>query len=583
MLIFFHRQILLWNPPIIFRGSSGCAEAELQEMDDSNYVDEFSPANRKSQFPAFRRNALGEISRLLAVLMAAGKRTIAFAKSRRSAEFLLERTKAAIVELGLPSHLQSLVASYRGGYEKSDRRDIEMRLRRGDLLAVVATNALELGIDVGGLDATLHLGVPPSIASLRQQIGRCGRAGRESISIVVCTNAPTDQFVARQPGSVFTQKYDFSYLNCNERTILIRHLLCAAAELPISPGDPFEAGLWGDALSDSLDHLMRSRRLTRGPQGCVLDPAASSSTSARFSIRAMDEENFKIVDDSTKCVIDNIAFSRIFFEVFEGAIYLNQGRLYRVRCLDFKSKIALLEPLSKMPNYFVKLNDSTDVKTHSVQCARAFGECPTHEDRISSSVTCPAAPAPICFGKVDVVKAAWRISKVERVSGRVIGEQDLTMPPLVYSTSAVWIGVTSGIIARLNESDALFDLAGAVHAAYHALAAAAEIVVRCSPRDIECLHTVDASKPLSELVLFDGQAGGTGVSRQIYSHMDDIIRTAIKILEDCSCRSLAAADRSLEQGGCLECVLSLRCPAGNRGVHRRHGLCFLKCIAGLNN
>jgi DEAD/DEAH box helicase domain-containing protein len=567
---------------MIFRGSDAYEGAKIEEIDNIVAVEEFSPANKASHYVAFRRDSIGEISRILAVFMAAGRRTIAFAKSRKSAEYILERVRAAIVELGLPLHLQSLVASYRGGYEKSDRRDIEMRLQRGDLLAVVATNALELGIDVGGLDATLHLGVPQSLASLRQQIGRCGRAGNECISIIVCTNSPTDQFVARQPESIFAQKYDFSCLNFDEPTILTRHLLCAAAESPISPTDPFEAGLWGDTLSSCLDHLVRSREMLEQPQGYVLDAAAALSLNrAKCSLRETDEESFKIIDESAKCVIDNIGFSRIFFEVFEGAIYLNQGRLYRVRCLDFKLKMALLEPLSKMPNYVVKINESTDIKTHSVRYSRALKESSMPEDQIQAS-TAFSAPASIYFGKVDVVKTAWRLCKVERISGRVIGEQDLQIPPLVYSTNAVWIGVTSRIIARLRELVLHFDQAGAAHAAYHALAAAAEVVVCCSPRDIECPHNIDPSKSLTELVLFDGKAGGTGVCRQIYSHMDDIICTAIKILEGCSCRSLlVCANQSVEAEGCLECVLRLRCPAGNRGMHRSHGLCLLKCLAGM--
>lgn len=579
------RHVILWNPPVVFRGGH---EASVEGWSDESVElalstavgpDYFGDGFRTPHVLPFHRNALGEIAKLLASLMAARKRTIAFAKSRKSAEYLLERTRGAIAELGLPSHLQFRVASYRGGYEKQDRRDIEVKLRNGELLAVVATNALELGIDVGSLDATLHLGVPESITSLRQQIGRCGRAGNESVSIIVCTNSPTDQFVARHPESIFARKYNVSSMNYEEETLLCRHLLCAAAELPLNPASSFESELWGGAAQGALDNLEQARKLVQRPSGFVPCETADVASSVRFNIRAKEEDNFRIIDAITKQVVDNMAFSRIFFEAFEGAIYLNQGRMYRVSRLDFQLKFALLEPISRIPSYTVKISESTSVTTHSVQSSRSLGECIMSANSSSSSETRQSL---VYFGKVDVVRAAWRVVKQERISGRIIGEHDAAMPPLLYSTSAVWIGVPSAIVADLSAVSVNFDFLGASHAAYHAITSAAEVIVRCSPRDVECLHQINPDKALTELVFFDGQIGGTGVSKQMYQHMDEIMSTAIRILEECACGThpLTPSGAARAEQGCLECALSLRCPMGNRDIHRRHGIYLLKYLLG---
>lgn len=388
--------------------ASGLLDAEVGAPPISEYPFGASSAvnNTSILAPQVRRlSSIFETSNIFCALVKKYLRTLAFCKVRKLVELVLGYSLRNLETSGA-AHLTSSVASYRGGYTKEERRAIESDLFSGRLLGVTATCALELGIDVGTLDATLHMGFPGTYSSLWQQAGRAGRSGRPSLSIMVCFESPIDQYFARHPAVLFHSPVEPALLDVNNAHILYSHLLCAAEEVPLNytfgvpthsavvPGQLVsDVTMWGDRYSELLQYLVEANKVVpNASNGSSRNPTnnginhhptgtgnvesyyrcewrvavkASKSRASTVSLRMIDPVTISILDDSRGgVVIDSLGYSRAFFELFEGAIYMHRAVQYRVIRLDLAAAVAHTQPVKV--RYYTSAQNKTEVNVLKV-------------------------------------------------------------------------------------------------------------------------------------------------------------------------------------------------------------------------
>lgn len=387
--------------------------AESGEEDFARASSYFPAESERSDGPIAvpqvrRLSSIFETSNIFCTLVKKHLRTLAFCKVRKLVELVLGYSLRNLETSGA-GHLTSSLASYRGGYTKEERRAVESDLFSGRLLGVTATCALELGIDVGALDATLHMGFPGTFASLWQQAGRAGRSGRPSLSIMVCFESPVDQYFARHPQVLFGSPVEPALLDVNNAHILYSHLLCAAEEVPLNykfsvrssrePADPgrpvTDLDIWGDRYSELLQYLVEANKIclnsSNGSSRYAMNatrnqpaedkvesflstewraPLKSSSSSGKsrassVSLRMIDPVTISILDDSRGgLVIDSLGYSRAFFELFEGAIYMHRAVQYRVLRLDLAAAVAHTQPVKV--RYYTSAQNKTEVNVLKV-------------------------------------------------------------------------------------------------------------------------------------------------------------------------------------------------------------------------
>jgi len=371
--------------------------------------------------PQIRRvSSIWETANIFTALVKRRLRTLAFCKVRKLVELVLSYSLRNLETSGA-AHLMSCVASYRGGYTKEERRSIESDLFSGRLLGVTATNALEVGIDVGTLDATLHMGFPGTFSSMWQQAGRAGRSGRSSLSIIVCFESPIDQYFARHPEVLFHSPVEPAILDVNNIHVLHAHLLCAAEEVSLNyhfssgASRVFDLDLWGGKYKELLQYLVEAKKVLSvhdngSNRSAVASKAVSSSSSAEdrveamcnaqwravpasrcrastISLRMIDPVTISIVDDSRGITIDTLGYSRAFFELYEGAIYMHRAVQYRVHQLDLVAAVAHTRPVKV--RYYTTANNRTQVNVLRVE----------EQDGI------------MCCGEVQVVRSVYGYTK----------------------------------------------------------------------------------------------------------------------------------------------------------------------------
>jgi len=409
------------------------AEGEEQEFDDEiddaaltsaleECITPHASIMTKSEVPLKIRRAssIWETASIFTALVKKHLRTLAFCKARKLVELVLNYSLRNLETSGA-AHLMSTVASYRGGYTKEERRSIESDLFSGRLLGVTATNALELGIDVGALDATLHMGFPGTFSSLWQQAGRAGRSGRSSLSIIVCFESPIDQYFARHPEVLFHSPVEPAILDVNNLHVLHAHMLCAAAEVPLNY--PFVSGhhrvcdmdLWGGKYKELLQYQVEARKVLSvhdngshsgvSHRGAVSGGTAEEkvetmcatqwrvgstqrSRASAISLRMIDPVTISIVDDSRGGVtIDTLGYSRAFFELYEGAIYMHRAVQYKVLQLNLAASVAHTRPVKV--KYYTSANNREQVNVLKVE----------EHDGI------------MCCGQVQVVQSVYGYTK----------------------------------------------------------------------------------------------------------------------------------------------------------------------------
>jgi DEAD/DEAH box helicase domain-containing protein len=471
-----------------------------------------------------RRTAIAETGELLADLVADGTRTLAFVPSRRGVEAVAGTARRHLHEVD-PA-LAERVAGYRGGYLPEERRALEADLREGALLGLATTSALELGIDVAGLDAVLVCGWPGRRASLWQQVGRAGRRGQDALAVLVARDDPLDTFLVHHPEAVFDVDVEATVLDPGNPYVLAPHLCAAAAELPLVAAD---LELFGQTTSGLLDALVDRGALRRRPGGWYWTRSERATELA--DLRGGGGEPVRIVEVSTGRVIGTVDEAASHHSAHPGAVYVHQGGAWQVRELDLEDRVAFVEATSD--EVVTQAREVSDVRVLEVREQVDWGLCRLH------------------LGVVEVTAQVVAFVRRELRSGRMLGEERLDLPQRRLRTTAVWWTMPEDLLQRAGVgADAV---PGAAHAAEHAAIGLLPLVATCDRWDVGGLSTAlhpDTGMPT--VFVHDGHPGGAGFAERGYRAAAAWLRATRSVLADCSC-----------EAGCPSCVQSPKCGNGN--------------------
>ncbi|HEX2016961.1 MAG TPA: DEAD/DEAH box helicase [Solirubrobacteraceae bacterium] len=480
-----------------------------------------------------RRSSLAEAADLLADLVSSGARTICFIKSRKGVEVVSRLVSARLADGADPS-LADRVAPYRAGYTPQQRREIEGRLMRGELLAVITTDALELGIDIGALDAAVVVTFPGTVASLRQMWGRAGRRGR-GLAVYVAGEDALDQFFCRHPDEFLDRPVEAAILDHENQQIHLAHLLCAAHEGPLSAADAECLGPRWEAYAEML--VSRGELVARRDGYGLRHP--EDFPAARVSLRSASPDACAIVDVSSGELLGTTEATRAQSTVHQGAIYLHQGRSYEVSELDLDARRALVSPFSG--DWYTQPKRDTDTWIERLL-----------DRRSTLGVT-------LSFGEVVVTDTVLAYQRKRLTDHEVIDLQALELPPNTFATQALWYELDEGLLATDFPTEALL---GSLHAAEHAQIAVLPLLAMCDRWDIGGLSTnAHPQTGAPTIFIYDGHPGGVGLTRQAFGAFETLVGDAHRLIGECPC-----------ERGCPSCVQSPKCgnlnePLAKAGAH----------------
>jgi len=495
----------LWNPPDILETGGG----------------------------EIHRSSNLETSELLAELVRHGIRTIAFSRSRKAAELVYEYARKRLKEEGLDGR----IASYRGGYLPSLRREIEARLFSGELLGVSATNALELGIDVGDMEACIINGYPGTISSTWQQAGRAGRRS-ESLAVLVAGDDPLDQYLARNPEYLLGAPFEEAIVDLENEYILNAHLLCAAYELPLKEGDEnfFGGRTWELAAELEKGGFLRAR-------AGRLFPTRLRSPSHDISLRSSSGSTVDIVDRETGSVLGTVEEATSIFHVHPGAVYLQMGETYLVESLDLERKIALVRQADL--EYYTNPLDNVSVRVLGEERVRRGRGCSLH------------------YGEVEVTTEVYAYQKRRLVSHEVLETVPLDLPALVLLTRALWITLPPEKVESLGLDE--YELAGGLHALEHAAIAMLPLFAMCDRWDIGGMSTsMHPDTGEATVFIYDAYPGGIGIAARGYDLIEAHLKATREMVQRCPCAK-----------GCPSCIQSPKCGSGNEPLHKEAAIRLL--------
>lgn len=483
---------------------------------------EQSPGGSDNGAPR-RRTVTAEASDMLTDLVLRQVRTIAFIRSRRGAETIAQAAHRQLEEVD-PS-LGHRVAAYRSGFLPEERRELEQQLRDGRLLGVASTSALELGIDIAGLDAVLVAGWPGTRASFLQQIGRAGRAGQQALAALIAGDDPLDGYLVNHPEAIFDVPVEATVFEASNPYVLAPHLCSAAAELPLRRE---ELERFGPTARDVVDSLTAAGHLRRRPSGWFW--TRSEQPAGMVSIRSGDGGPVQIIDSDTGTVLGTMGAPQSHYQAHPGAVYVHQGRTYLVDELDEELHVAAVR--RAFPDFYTVARDVTEVRVQDVADSVQWG------------------PVSIHRGSVDVTTQVVSYQRKLVASNEVAGDEPLELPPRQLSTVATWFTVSGPQLAAMGIEEP--DIPGALHAAEHAMIGLLPLLASCDRWDVGGLSTaLHVDTELPTIFVHDGHPGGAGFAERGY----DMFRTWVTATRDaiaqCECES-----------GCPSCVQSPKC--GNR-------------------
>lgn len=456
-----------------------------------------------------------------------GMQTLAFTNSRKGAE-----TLAAMAE----RHHSERIPAYRAGYLPMDRRNMEQGLKAGNFRGIVSTDALELGIDIGGLDAVIMAGFPGTRNAAWQRSGRAGRTERHALSVIVASENPLDQYYMRHPDAFFGKSAENVAISPENPYILAGHLLCAAAELPLTPDD---CTTWfGPSAPDLLEILIREGALTRTPRGAVYSGSARPTEIVQIS--GTGGKQLKIVSNGK--LLETIETGQAFREAHPGAVFLHAGDTYLITSLDLNAGVIQAK--------------HTDVDFRTTVHSSGHPES-AREEKKSSVMGCH-----LSFGDV-VISETYPFYQVTRY-GRPVATETLSLPSLTFATEAFWFSFTSEEMTALETAG--YDPAGALHAIEHALIAMMPASVLCDRQDLGGFSNLCAPDTgLPTIMVYDGYEGGAGLAATGYSRFAEMIRMTCDLITDCPCEE-----------GCPSCIFSPKCGSMNQPLDKAGAAVLLK-------
>jgi DEAD/DEAH box helicase domain-containing protein len=498
------RRIAMWNPPLVDRAAGT------------------------------RRSLLSESSDMLADLVVAGARTICFVGSRRGVELIQKFTRDTLARRGRDD-LAERIAPYRAGYTPQQRREIEARLASGDLLAVVATNALELGIDIGELDAAICAGFPGTVASLRQMWGRAGRR-RDGLAIYMAGIDGLDQFFCRHPEEFLGRPVEAAILDHRNERIQSAHLLAASFEAPL--GREGDDEILGEGWRERAEALAGAGYL-RPARGGGYALRAQGLHAGGISLRSASADSVTVVDASSGELLGTVEAERAFSTVHPGAVYLHLGRSYEVAELDIESRRAIVKPFSG--DWYTQPREETEVFIERIEAKRE------------------ALGVELFFGSVSVTKQVLAFER-KRVGedGRDEGFDFVTLdlPEQSFPTKGLWYVLPESMTGPAElPGDTLL---GALHASEHSQIAVLPLLAMCDRWDIGGLSTnVHPQTGRPTIFIYDGHPGGVGISRRGFDEFQRLVEDAARLVGECPCEE-----------GCPSCVQSPKCGNLNDHLHK---------------
>ncbi|GAB09462.1 putative ATP-dependent helicase [Gordonia araii NBRC 100433] len=486
-----------------------------------------------------RRSAGAEAGRLLADFVVEGARTLCFVRSRRGAE-ITARTAAGLLAASAPD-LAGRVAAYRAGYLADDRRRLERAIADGELLGVATTNALELGVDISGLDAVIIAGYPGTVASFWQQAGRAGRRGAASAVVLIARDEPLDTYLVHHPEALLRKPVEATVFDPTNPYVLKPHLLCAAAELPLKPAEVERLGV-GEAVAELTEEGLLRRRKA----GWYL--AAGVEPHADIDIRGGIGGQILIVDTSTSQLLGTVDTVRALSTVHPGAVHIHQGASYVVDELGLDDGLALAHP--EEPDWTTSPRETTEVEV--VDTLR----------RISHGA--------LQVALVDVTVTSQVVGYLRKLhSGEILDAKELDLPPQTLPTRAVQYTLTPEALAGVRVTDA--NLPGALHAAEHAMIGLLPLVATCDRWDIGGLSTnLHADTGLPTVYVYDGYPGGAGFADRGYEAFAEWVAATHEAVSACGCES-----------GCPSCIQSPKCGNGNEPLDKAGAVAVLELIQSL--
>jgi DEAD/DEAH box helicase domain-containing protein len=504
------KHFALWNPPII-DATSGA-----------------------------RRSANAETSELFSALVEEGVRTIAFAKSRKGAELVASFARDRL-ERDRPD-LADRVAAYRAGYLPEERRALEQALVDGELLGIAATTALELGIDVGGLDACLLAGYPGTVASTWQRAGRAGRARQASLAVMVAGDDPLDQYLVTHPDEIFGRPHESALVDPGNPNVLEPHLACAAYELPLVDEDE---RFFSPGFADAVARMEGDKRLrVRGGKRFW---AGKGSPAQDVDVRSAGGI-VSIVDGETGVLMGTVDESRAPFAVHQGAIYLHQGRQFRVEALDLDARVALVT--SSEEDVYTQPRDITDIRILEAE----------RKGRVGA--------VDLFFGRVEVTNQVVSYVRKRIYTGEVLDVTPLELPEQTLETRSVWYTVPDQLLADAGIEAA--DVGGSAHAAEHAGIGLLPLFAMCDRWDIGGVSTpMHQDTGACTVFIYDGYPGGAGIAERGFEAGAEHLRATLEAIAGCRC-----------ERGCPSCVQSPKCGNGNEPLDKHGAIRMLATILG---
>ncbi|MDK2854824.1 MAG: box helicase protein [Bacillota bacterium] len=481
---------------------------------------------------------LREVVWLLEVLLQEQARTIAFARARQVVERILRQVRR---ELAPP--LAARLTAYRGGYLAVERREIELELFSGRLLGVVATNALELGIDVGEMEVCLIAGYPGTIASTWQQAGRVGRRERDSLIIFIAVANPLDQYFLRHPEAFFEKPTESALIDTANPYLLLGQARCAAQELPLTPAD---LALWDPVLVDLLTILEEDGQVTRADgrwfytgQDYPAEKVNLRTTGRTFQLRDRGEKNR---------LVGTMDGHTAFSEAYPGAIYLHQGETYRVEELDIPGETAYLRRVDV--DYYTMVG-----REKSTEILETLAEKELYGHRFA-------------VGRLRVRTRVTGYIKKHELTGQVLGGESLSLPEEVLETVGMWFSPSAELTARVRAAG--LDLMGGLHAVEHAAIALLPLYAMCDRGDVGGLSTIlhpQTGEPT--VFIHDAYEGGVGFAEKGYEKAEELLAATLEAVAACPC-----------ENGCPSCIHSPKCSNFNRPLDKEAAICLLHGLLG---
>jgi DEAD/DEAH box helicase domain-containing protein len=503
------RQVVMWNPPLV--------DEQLGK----------------------RASALGEAAKLLADLVARDVRTICFLKSRRGVELIQRFARLRLEDMGRADAAER-IAPYRAGYTPTQRREIERRLSEGDLLAVVATDALELGIDVGELDAALCVTFPGTVASLRQMWGRAGRR-QAGLAMYVAGEDALDQFFCRHPDEFLERPVERAILDHESEEIHLAHLTAAAYELPLTPEDE---DVFGERWEQHARRLVKQGRLRE--RGGRYLPRGAGYPAAEIALRSASPDSVAIVEAVGGELIGTVESARASSTAHPGAVYLHMGAPYEVEDLDLPQRRALVRPFQG--DWYTQPKKESE----------------TWIEQIRDRRTCCGVE--LSFGIVSVTEQVVAYQKKRVADHSVVDLLALDMPEQEFVTQALWYELPDEL---LREEFPLEVLQGSLHAAEHGQIAVLPLIAMCDRWDIGGLSTAfHRQTGRATIFIYDGHPGGVGITRVGFERFETLVDDALRLISECTCRD-----------GCPSCVQSPKCGNLNEPLSKRGSIELLSRMA----